>query len=354
MKYTPEELNLITLSSIPELNYKEKYTALSALTTGRADIEPIKNSLIKRYDIGVYNRVKEQYCGDDFRKNLLDQLEKRDIVCVTYFSDGYPEALKKLKDPPVTLFLKGNRELLNNKCFSIVGSRKSAFYACNGAKKFAKEISQYFTIVSGFAPGADSSALEGADYKAVSVIAFGFDHIGSLANYEMLKKVEANGLLVSEYFPTVAPQTYLFPIRNRIIAGLSAGTLVVSAGLKSGALITANHAISNGRDVFAFPYAMTAADGAGCNNLIHDGAILCRGVQDILGFYGILPPPQKRIELTEEEELVLGIIGEEGEAFINTLSQRLNLPPFKLIPVLSALEIKGLVARIGGNRYTIC
>lgn len=353
MNYTAVERDLITLSSITELNYKDKFTALSAMMSPEPDIGAIQKSLIKRCDIGVYNKVEEKYSSPEFRGYVFGELEKRGIECVTYFSEGYPEALKKLKDPPVTLFLKGRRELLNNRCFSIVGSRRSTFYATNGASTFAREISRHFTIVSGFAAGADSAALEGAEYRAVSVIAFGFDHIASLANAAMLEKVEKNGLLLSEYFPTVAPQTYLFPIRNRIIAGLSVGTLVVSAGLKSGALITAGHAVANGRDVFAFPYAMTAGEGAGCNNLIHDGAVLCRGVEDVLGFYGFAPPPEKRIELSEEEAAVLEIVKEDGEIFINTLSQRLGTPSFKLIAVLSSLEIKGLVARIGGNRYTI-
>lgn len=353
MTYTAEEQNLITLSAITELNYKERYAALSAMMSAEPDLEACKNSLIKRCDIGVYNKVREEYSDPAFRRRILDGLEERGIECITYFSKDYPGALKQIFEPPVTLFVKGRRELLSKRCFAIVGSRKSAFYAVNGAKEFAKELSEHFTVVSGFAAGADSAALEGAEYRAVSVIAFGFDHLKTLANYSALKRVESEGLLVSEHFPTVAPQIYLFPVRNRIIAGLSAGVLVVSAGAKSGALITAEYALENNRDVFAFPYQMGVDTGIGCNNLIHDGAVLCRGVNDILGYYGFEARPQKPVELTEEERTVLAAIREEGEMFLPVLSQKLGTPAHKLIAVLSSLEIKGQVARLGGNRYSI-
>ena len=123
-------------------------------------------------------------------------------------------------------------------------------------RKIAGEASEKFTVVSGIADGADTAALEGAldaGGKVISVMANGLDYIYPLTNKDLAKRVEENGLLVSEYLPDVQPKPYYFPVRNRIIAGLSRGTLVVSAGVKSGALITADHAVDYGRDVFALP-----------------------------------------------------------------------------------------------------
>lgn len=353
MNYTEEEINLITLSSLTELTYKERYTALSSMMSAVPQLEACENLLIKRCGNGVYNRVKEKYADSAFRQNTLSELEKRGIECVTYLSRDYPDSLKNIYSPPVTLFIKGRRELLRDRHFAIVGSRRSTLYSVTEGKKFAKEISQGFTVVTGSAAGADSAAIMGAEYKVISVIAFGFDHLKSVPDHQLIQRVENEGLLVSEHYPTVAPQPYLFPVRNRIIAGLSEGTLVVSAGTKSGALITANYATEYGRDVFAFPYNMGVTSGEGCNNLIKDGAILCRNPQDILSFYGFSAPENQKTELTGEEKKVLEVLREEGEMFLPALSQRLDIPAYKVIALLSALEIKGLIARLGGNRYTV-
>lgn len=353
MKYTVGEQNLIALSSIVELNYKERYSALAEMRASEPDLEACKNLLIKRCDIGVYNKVKDKYLSPAFRENVLNELEARGIECVTYLSPDYPQPLKQICDPPITLFIRGRRELLKTKCFAIVGSRRSTFYAVSECSKFAKALSERFTVVTGFAAGADSAATEGAEHRVISVIAFGFDHIKSLSNYQMIRKVESNGLIISEHYPTVAPQPYLFPVRNRIIAGLSEGTLVVSAGEKSGALITANYAVENGRDVFALPYNIGISSGEGCNALIREGAILCRSPQDVLDNYGFEPPSERKIQLTEEEERALEIIKAEGEIFLPVLSEKLGVPAYKLIAVLSALEIKKLIVRLGGNRYAI-
>ena len=151
-------------------------------------------------------------------------------------------------------------------------------------KKMAGEISSRFTVVSGFADGADSAALEGAlaaGGKVISVFANGLDYIYPAINRPLADKVEKCGLIITEYPPEVGPKPYHFPVRNRIIAGLSKGTLVVSADKTSGALITADYAADYGRDVFAFPYSIGAFSGAGCNALIKKGAFLAENILDI-------------------------------------------------------------------------
>lgn len=351
MTYTVGEQNLIVLSAIAEMTYNERYSALSALMSATPEFSSCQNSLIKRCGIGVYNKVKDSFYDPAFRNGVFAELDKRGIECVTYLSPDYPELLKQIPTPPITLFLKGNRQLLRNRCFSIVGSRRTTPNSLLQCKSFAKELSEHFTIVSGSAHGADSAALDGAKGKAISVVAFGFDYFE--LNSAQLKGAAQNGLLLSEHYPTVAPQTFLYHARNRIVAGLSLGTLVVSAGEKSGALITANYAADFGREVFAFPYNIGVSSGVGCNNLIKQGANLCQNPLDILDSFGLDLKPSFVITLSEDEKRAYAVIKEHGEIFAPVLAQSLGVPPFKLIHVLSSLEIKGLICRLGGNRYSI-
>lgn len=351
MTYTQEEQNLIVLSAIVEMTYNERYNSLSALMSATPDFDECKNLLIKRCGIGVYNKVKDSFYDRTFRNNVFAELEKRGMECVTYLSPDYPELLKHIPTPPIVLFLKGKRQLLKSSCFSIVGSRRTTPSSLLQCKSFAKELSEHFTIVSGTAHGADSAALEGAEGRAISVVAGGFDYL-ELSNPQ-LKAVAQNGLFISEYFPTVAPQTFLYHARNRIIAGLSAGTLIVSAGERSGALITANYAADFGREVFAFPYNIGVSSGAGCNNLIKQGANLCCNPLDIFNAFGLDLKPSFVVTLSGDEQKVYAAIKEYGEIFVQTLAQSLGVPSFKLTPILSSLEIKGLICRLGGNRYSI-
>ncbi|MDE6598214.1 MAG: DNA-processing protein DprA [Clostridia bacterium] len=352
--YTQDEINLITLSSFDSLSYNIKYQLLSKLSSFGGDFSKYENILIKTLPDGVYNKVKAKFYDPDYRKALLDALEKRGIKCVTYLSDEYPESLKNIPDPPINLYCKGDTTLLKTKCFSIVGSRKSTPKCIADTKKLSSEISQKFTVVSGMAEGADTAAIEGAieNGKVISVLAYGFDYAYPAVNANLINKVANEGLLISEHPPKIKPQAYMFPVRNRIIAGLSQGTLIVSAGIKSGALITANYAADYGRDVFVFPYYPGTSSGAGCNCLLKNGAIPAENILDIFKEFGLdfnKPKPQT---LTEDESEVLSAVRELEEALIAQVADKLNKPAYKLIPIIASLEMKGLVVNLGGNRYS--
>lgn len=354
MNYTDDEINLITLCSFEELSDAQRRALLSDLTSSKPDFLKYEKSLIKTLSDGVYNRVKTNFYDGAYRAQVLSGLEKAGVSCVTYFSNGYPQSLKSIDTPPQVLYCKGNLSLLNTECFSVVGSRRTLPQILKLCRNTAKELTRHFTVVSGIADGADAAALEGAleSGKVISVLAYGFNYFYPAENKPLIERVAKCGLLITEYPPETAPQKYLFPARNRIIAGLSKGTLVVSAGKKSGALITARSAMEYGRELFAYPYTVGTASGEGCNSLLKNGATPVENTLDIFDYFGLDFKPQAAAELSEEEKILLEAIREAGEAFIPELAEKLNTQPFKLIPTISKLEIKGLVVRLGGNRFT--
>lgn len=351
MTYTQEEQNLIVLSSIDELSDRIKHNLVFACKSE----EERENYLIKSVPQGVYNIVKDKFNSGIYCDQITERLENKGIYCVTYFSADYPENLKHIDLPPLVLYCKGNRELLRSNCFSVVGSRRTCASALALCKKISGQLTAAFTVVTGMADGADSAAVEGAlpSGKIISVLANGFDYFYPATNKSLIERVATEGLLISEYLPHMRPQKYNFPVRNRIIAGLSSGTLVVSAGERSGALITADLAADYGRDVFAFPYSAGISSGAGCNNLIKNGAYLTENILDIFKVFGLDLEKQKAAVLSEDERAVLNEIKITGEGFLPAIAQKLNLFPYQLIPVIASLEIKGLITRLGGNRYGI-
>lgn len=344
--YTPEEINLIVLSS-----FNLSYSAVKQLTR---DFEKSAPAAIKTPADGVYNKVKGKFSSPSYRKELLDELDEKGIKCVTYISDNYPEALKNTDAPPIVLYCKGDLSLLNTKCFSVVGSRHSTPKILAECRKIAGELSCAFTVVSGIAEGADSEALEGAldaGGKVISVLANGFDHTYPACNAQLLKRIEKEGLIITEYPPSVRPQPYNFPVRNRILAGLSRGTLVVSAGKQSGALITADYAAEYGRDVFAFPYSLGVPSGEGCNSLIKNGACLTENILDIFKEYGLDFNKPPEVSLTESEKIVYGLVKAQEEAFLPDVAAKMGKALYEVIPTITSLQIKKLVKSLGGNRY---
>ena len=351
MTYSKEEENLIVLASIEELSDSVRYKLLFGCKN-----DEDRQNYLKTAPQGVYNIVRDKFSDSAYRDRVLKNLEDKGIECVTYFSPLYPENLKNTDAPPIVLYCKGNAGLLKSNCFSVVGSRRTSASAFALCKKLSGELTAAFTVVTGMAEGADSAAIEGAlpSGKVISVLANGFDYFYPAINRGLIERVAKEGLLITEYPPHIQPLKYNFPVRNRIIAGLSRGTLVVSAGLKSGALITADYALEYGRDVFAFPYSAGIASGAGCNALIKNGAYLTENILDIFGAFGLdLEKSEKAPDLSEDEAAVLEEIKITGEGFLPAIAQKLNKFTYQLIPVAASLEIKGKIVRLGGNRYSI-
>lgn len=357
MNYTKSEIELIVADSIHLLYYKYKTLFLAANNPTDKDRQKYENELIKRIGDGVYNKVKALYSDEKYREGVLADLKRRKIECVTFMSADYPEQLKQTTYPPLVLYLRGRRELLSTRMFAVVGSRRTPAPIAEECKRFCAELSSYVTVVTGVADGGDSAAIVGAltTGNVICVLPGGHDS-GCCHNVNLYKKVENEGLTLSEFPPTVPVQSYTFTLRNRIIAGLSEGVLVVSAGEKSGAKSTANYATEYNRDVFAFPYNLGAAAGKGCNELIKSGAYLCDSVDDVLSVLKI-DYKTKTAETYEEadgaEAAVLNLLKEEGEMHAEKIAAELKMKLNDVVTACSMLEIKGLIVRTGGNSYAI-
>ena len=195
--------------------------------------------------------------------------------------------LKAIADPPVLLYVRGNAALLSSVSLAVVGTRRPTPYGIRAAMLFSQELSRYgFVIVSGLASGIDSAAHDGAlraEGTTIAVLGHGLDRIYPRGNHGLAERIlEAGGCLVSEYPPGVAPMPFHFPQRNRIISGLSLGTLVIEAAAKSGSLITAKTALEQGREVFAVPGGFDDPGHAGSHQLIQQGAKLVISPKDVL------------------------------------------------------------------------
>lgn len=285
----------------------------------------------------------------------MEGLNKRDIRAVTIVSEEYPESLKNIPIPPLVLYCKGDISLLNGENFGIVGSRKSLPVSRGIAENYAGSLSSAgFTIVSGIAEGADSVALKKAvssGGKVITVVAGGFDHLYPKSNQSLFDTIAEKGLCVSEQPPETVPQPFMFPVRNRIIAALSSGVVVVSGGLKSGTIYTAGYAEEYSKDVFAVPYTPGIESGAGCNELIKRGAILTDSPEDVLEYYG-KRSEKKEIPLSADEKSVLDCL-KNGAAHTDEICRALNKKIYEIMPVISALTIKGLAVKAGTNAYCL-
>ena len=284
---------------------------------------------------------------------VLSNLERRAITVITAQSSCYPKFLIQAPCPPFVLYCKGDVGLLNGKDnFGVVGSRKNISLSLKLAENYTKKLLEAgFTIVTGTADGIDSAVLKTAlrcTGKIISVVAGGMDHIYPTINTELIEKVAQIGLVISEYPPEIVPKPFHFPVRNRIISALSRGVLIVSGAMKSGTLYTAEYALEYGKDLFAIPYNVGVQSGEGCNDLIKRGAILTDTPKDILDFYG-KQITQTKIAVTEQEKQVLLALRQE-QLHIEKLSALIGKRTFEIMPILSVLEIKGLVTK-SGNVY---
>lgn len=269
----------------------------------------------------------------------------------------YPALLKEIRDYPKELYYIGDPKLLEEKCVSIVGSRKTNQYGRSTAYSFGKALGQRgITVVSGMAVGIDTCAHEGALQEkgnTAAVLACGLDLCYPPRNRELKGKIESVGIVLSEYPPGTAAQRYYFPQRNRIISGLSPLTVVVQAGNRSGALITAELAADQGRDVGAVPGNIDSEYNLGSNKLLREGAFALTGVQDLLEASGVsvLSEPEAERMLSDEEKQLYFLLCSHGEMSLDQLAFYLKKPVNEVGSLAIVMEMKGIVFSAMGKVF---
>ena len=275
----------------------------------------------------------------------------------------YPEILKKIKKPPKKLYLKGNIKILQEPGIAIIGSRNCSKYCENIATKFSKNLAQYnLNIISGMAIGIDSWAHKGAlecGGKTIAVLPCGLDNIYPKENIDLYNKIINNGgLVLTEYENDIKVDYNKFLERNRIVSGLSIGTLVIEGGKRSGTSVTARLTKEQNKLVFCIPSSLENPKGITPNNLIKQGNILVTQVEDIIQKYPelnlkIIKNTKKKIEEVIEKEYkeVYKIIPEEGTIHINEILKKLNLGIQEINYKLMMLELEDKIVSLPGQNY---
>lgn len=297
-------------------------------------------------------------------QELLDDALRRNMTLVAFDDPAYPVLLKAIHDPPFLLYVRGTLPPADAVCIGVVGSRKATEYGLRVAHDLSRDLARRVVVVSGLAWGIDEAAHQGtldAGGITIAVLASGLDGGDSSRKRELTADIVAHGgAIISEFAPEVPPLTHHFPIRNRIVAGMSKGVLVVEAAEKSGSLITARVAIAENREVFAVPGSIFSETSDGTNRLCKEGAHLVTCADDVLGVLGIdaprseptrtgtvLPCPPK---LDGEEAILFAALTSEP-LHIDDIARATSLSAATVLSTLTLLEIEGHVRHLGGMRY---
>ena len=339
-------------------------------------VERSQLKLLKNHDLAPADRI-------------LADCQRLDIQLLTFSDAAYPGRLKNIYDPPALLYCKGRLPLLDDLlCVAAVGTRDCTPYGVACAEKLGFGLaSGGAAVVSGLARGIDAAAIRGAlraGGVTVGVVGNGLDVYYPYESRYLYEDVASAGILLSEYPPGTEPASGHFPVRNRIISGLSLAALVVEAPEKSGALITAATALEQGRDVFAVPGPIDAPASVGCNCLIRDGAGLVSDASDILreyegrfvlnlkesreqpetlGYQARMAPEPKPVaptlslrhsdaELTDDQIAVLKALSDTEPMQVDDLTELVEIPTRRVLSALTVLEIDQYVAQYPGKRYT--
>jgi DNA processing protein len=280
--------------------------------------------------------------------------------------EDYPELLRHIYDPPIVLYAKGQLTAKDKNAVAMVGSRMTTHYGIETARKLAYQLAYVgVTVVSGGARGIDTASHQGAlaaKGRTVCVLGTGINIVFPPENAELFERIAENGAVITQ-FPFNRPaDKQSFPIRNRIVAGMTLGTVIVEADMNSGALITANFATEYGRQVFAVPGRIDSPRSKGCHDLIKKGAKLCEGAEDILSEFEYLFPASNRppspgetgvlpaLELSENERRVYDSLSHE-ESSIDEVIRRSGLPSSAVSVALLSLEMKHVIKQLPGKLF---
>lgn len=290
---------------------------------------------------------------------VWDSIQRKGIQVITWRDDSYPLRLKELENPPPVLYVRGTLQAEDAWAVAVVGTRRASAYGRRVAEEVAGELGHHgVTVVSGLARGVDTLAHRAAlqtGGRTLAVLGSGVDHIYPPENRRLAEAVVANGALLSDYAPGTAPEASNFPPRNRIIAGLARAVVVIEAGARSGALITANFAADQGKDVLAVPGNIYSPVSRGCNRLIAQGAHPLLSPQNVLEVLELTRVTEHRtarraLPGDAQEEKIYQLLSHEP-AHIDEISVQAGLPVEEVSASLTMMELKGLVGKVGGMRY---
>ena len=291
----------------------------------------------------------------------MENLKRYKVKVLTCDSPAYPQRLKEIYDYPPVLYVRGNLTTEDECCLAVVGTRRATVYGRQVAEEIVSDLARNkVTIISGLAKGIDSAAHRAAleaDGRTIAVFACGLDILYPADNAKLARDIMKRGALISEHPLGTRPKADNFPRRNRIMSGLSLGVLVVEAGESSGALITANQALEQNRDVFAIPGSILSPASKGTNRLIQEGAKLVRGHVDILEELNLAMVAQQLemkelLPTNETESLLLGQLGNEP-THIDEVCRNSGLAAGLVGSTLAMMELKGMVKHVGGMNYVL-
>ena len=309
--------------------------------------------------------------------NEMKLVEQGGAELITKYDKNYPNILLEIADPPLCLYVRGKLPNFGAHTLAIVGSRRVSSYGRKMAKHLAESAAYSgWVVVSGLAYGIDAVAHQGcvdAGGVTVAVLGGGLARIHPQDHIPLARQIIEKGAVISEFPMSFPPCRRSFPMRNRIVSGLSQGTIVVEAGLKSGSIITANLALEQGRMVFAVPGQADAPQSRGCNSLIKQGAKLVENFDDFLDEFEFLPgfsevknqavskvfkvKPEKKeninLKLTEDEDIILAAVRKFGELTLDQLAEETGLTSGKLLSSLMKLEVMKQLTALPGNKYKI-
>jgi len=282
----------------------------------------------------------------------LECIKNENIDTIDIFDNDYPALLKEIAHPPLVLYIKGDRKLLGEYLFAIVGSRIPTVYGLVGAKEFAMRLASLgLVIVSGLARGIDSAAHKGAleKGKTIAVLGSGLMNIYPKENARLAESIAKNGAIVSEFPLHEGPKKENFPRRNRIVSGLARGVLVVEAAERSGALITAHYALEQNREVFAIPGKIDSPVSRGTHILIKEGAKLVDSVKDITDELNIkfenMETGNNTVTLKDNEAIVFDIIGSDG-AYLEEIMLKSKISQSLINKIILDLQLSGVISEI--------
>lgn len=292
----------------------------------------------------------------------LEKLKNNNIDFICYYDTNYPQLLRDIYDPPPGLFVRGKLKP-TGPAVAVVGSRKATAYGLKVAEQLGRDLAKAgVTVVSGMARGIDTAAHKGAMKAAggytIAVLGCGVDVVYPPENDKVMQEIISKGALISEFPPGSAPEPWHFPVRNRVISGLSQCVVVVEAGERSGALITADIALEQGRDVAAVPGNIYSRMSKGPNGLIKQGAKLVESVADILEELGIgnlfpneeVPESRVNINLSAKEKKIFNLLCSEP-MHLDEIISRSGSSPGEVLSLLMYLEVKGIVKQLPGKRF---